>query len=411
MPDSEIITALDIGTSKTCCVMAVVGENGDFSVIGFGNAPSTGMSRGMVTNVDRTVSAIKAAVSEAEHMAGFEADNVILGVAGGNVACHNTNGIVGVRDTRGHIISEDDKKRARQSAMSRNVPPDREILHSIEQEYDVDGQGGIKDPSGMVGVRLEVNMHLVTVSTNALQNVLNCAKLAGLRVREEDIVLMSLASSEAVLTPQEKQMGVALLDFGAGTTGFMVFSGGSPRHTKVLNLGGNSLTRDVFKTLRATLESAEILKIREGCCARWLLPPEGGLLEIPDVNGGTQEVDSHVLCDILESRVEEIMSRLHQELIASGYDQQVAGVVLTGGSSLLKGVPELASDIFQRPARVGYPAYEGGLSEMVYSPKFSTVTGLLLYALRREEYQGAPVFRAAKKERGFFGGILDRILG
>jgi cell division protein FtsA len=410
MADSDIITALDIGTTKTCCVMAAVSETGEFNIIGFGNAPSTGMSKGMVVNVDRTVNSIKAAVSEAGHMAGCEVDNVILGVAGGNVDCHNTNGIVGVRDNRGHIISDDDKKRAKQSAMSRNVPPDREILHSIEQEYTVDGQSGIKDPAGMMGVRLEVNMHLITVSTNALQNVLNCAKLAGLHVDEEDIVLMSLASSEAVLSPQEKQMGVALLDFGGGTTDIMIFTGGSVKHTKVLNLGGNSLTRDIFKTLRTTLESAELLKVQEGCCMRGLISADDTLIEIPGMNGASQEVGSHVLCDILECRVEEILAHLHQELIVSGYDSQVAGIVLTGGSALLKGMPELAADIFQRPVRVGYPTYAGGLAEMVYSPKFATVMGLLLYAMNREDQTGSSLYRGGKKEKGFFSGIFERIL-
>jgi cell division protein FtsA len=410
MTESDIITALDIGTTKTCCVMAAVAESGDFNIIGFGSAPSSGMSRGMVVNVDRTVSSIKAAVSEAEHMAGLEAENVILGVAGGNVDCHNTNGIVGVKDNRNHIISEDDKRRAKQSAMSRNVPPDREILHSIEQEYTVDGQTGIKDPGGMMGVRLEVNMHLITVSTNALQNVLNCAKLAGLHVDEEDIVLMSLASSEAVLSPQERQMGVALLDFGGGTTDIMIFTNGSVKHTKVLNLGGNSLTRDIFKTLRTTLESAELLKIQEGCCMRGLIPMDDVVIEIPGMNGVSQEVGSHVLCDILECRVEEILSHLHQELIVSGYDSQVSGIVLTGGSSLLKGMPELAAEIFERPVRVGYPSYMGGLAEMVYSPKFATVMGLLLHALKREEQGGNPVYRGGKKEKGFFSGIFDRLL-
>jgi cell division protein FtsA len=412
MADSNIITALDIGTSKTCCVMAAVNETGDFNIVGFGNAPSTGMSRGMVVNVDRTVSSIKAAVSEAEHVAGCEAQNIILGVSGGNVDCHNSNGIVGVKDTRNHIISEDDKRRAKESAMSRYVAPDREILHSLEQEYIVDGDTGIKDPLGMMGTRLEVRMHIVTASTNALQNILNCVKLSGLKVEEEDIVLLSLASAEAVLTPQERQMGVALLDCGAGTTDIMVFSHGSARHTKVMNLGGDSLTRDVFKALRTTLESAESLKLRDGCCMRAMIPPDDYPLEIPGVDGASQEVSSQVLCDILECRVEEILSHVHQELIVSGLEAQVAGVVLTGGSAMLRGLPELAADIFDRPVRVGFPNYSGGLAEMVYSPKFSAVMGLLQYALRGEEAQGAPAsFRGPKKERGLLGSLWEKILG
>ncbi|MDR2340333.1 MAG: cell division protein FtsA [Deltaproteobacteria bacterium] len=411
MADSNIVTALDIGTTKTCCVMAAVSETGEFNIIGFGNAPSTGMSRGMVVNVDRTVSSIKAAVAEAEHVAGTEVQNIILGVSGGNVDCHNTNGIVGVKDNRNHIVSEDDKKRAKHSAMARYVAPDRENLHSLEQEYLVDGESGIKDPLGMMGKRLEVRMHLITVSTNALQNILNCVKLAGLRVEEEDIVLMSLASAEAVLTPQEKQMGVALLDCGAGTTDIMLFAGGAARHTKVMSIGGDSLTRDIFKALRTTLESAELLKLQQGCCMRSLLGGSDQQIEIPGMNGASQEVSSQVLCDILECRAEEILTHVHEEMIMSGFDQQISGIVLTGGASLLMGLPELASEIFERPVRVGYPNYAGGLAEMVYSPMFSTVMGLLQYALKGEESSGAIAFRSAKKERGFFGNVLEKILG
>ncbi|MDR2404909.1 MAG: cell division protein FtsA [Deltaproteobacteria bacterium] len=412
MVGSEIITALDIGSSKTCLVMAAVSDTGELNIIGFGNVPSPGMSRGMVVNVDRTVNSIKQAVSDAEHMSGLEVENVILGVSGGIVDCHNTKGIVGVRDNRNHIITEDDKLRARQSATNRNVPPDREIIHTIEQDYTVDGQSGFKDPVGMMGVRLEVNMHIVTVSTNAIQNLLNCTKIAGLTVDEDDIVLTSLASSEAVLSPQEKQMGVALLDFGAGTTDIMIHTGGSVRHTKVLNLGGNSLTRDIFKTLRTTLDSAEELKIQEGCCMRSLLPPDDSPLIIPGMNGVSQEVGSHVLCDILECRVEELLNHIHQEIIVSGCDRDVAGIVLTGGTALLRGVPELAAEIFERPVRVGYPSYMGGLAEMVYSPKFSAVMGLLLHAMKRAELPGAvPMARAAKKNGGLWSGLLNRLLG
>jgi cell division protein FtsA len=411
MVESDIITALDVGTTKTCCVMAAVTETGEFNIIGFGNVPSLGMSSGMVVNVDRTVNSIKQAVSDAEHMAGCQVERVILGVSGGKVDSFNTTGIVGVKDNRDHIISDDDKKRAMQSATSRNVPPDREILHTIEQDYTVDGQSGFKDPAGMMGVRLEVNMHIITVSTNALQNILNCTKQAGLSVDPDDIVLLSLASSEAVLSAQELQMGVALLDLGSGNTHIMIHVDGSVRHTKVLNMGGNSLTRDIFKTLRTTLDSAEQLKIEHGCCMRALIPSEDSIIPIPTMTGADMEVSSHVLCDILECRAEELLNHIHQEIIVSGFDSQVAAVVLTGGSSLLKGMPDLATEIFERPVRIGYPTYMGGLAEMVYNPKFSAVIGLLLHAIKNPD-QGFLSSKGTKKaSKGLFTGLLDKLLG
>ncbi|MDR2352740.1 MAG: cell division protein FtsA [Deltaproteobacteria bacterium] len=410
MPENEIITALDIGTTKVCCLVATPSAENGVNIIGIGNAQSTGVSKGMVTNVERTVNSIRAAVREAELMAGIKIKKVFLGIAGGNVVCFNSHGVVGVRDTRARVITEEDRRRVELSAMSGEFPPDRELLHSIPQEYAVDGQTDILNPVGMTGVRLEVNMHITTVSINAIQNVLNCANLAGLNVEEDDVVLESLASAESVLYPSEKEMGVAILDFGGGTLDLGIFVNGCIRHTKVLNLGGDSLTRDIFVILRTTMEAAETLKINEGCCSRALLPEDSEFIKIPGMVGENQVVSREVLCDILSCRVEEIFSYVNQELIVSGYDKQVMEIVITGGSSLLKGVPEVATEIFERQVRVGYPMYVQGFASLVTNPKFSTALGLLLYAYRRDYALERRALVSPRKPKGFFGSIFDRFI-
>jgi cell division protein FtsA len=411
MLENGIIAALDIGTTKICCIIASPDENGGVNIVGIGNAPSRGMARGMVTNVDRTVGSIRAAVAEAERMAGCRVRSVMLGLAGGSVNCYNSTGVVGVRDARRRIITADDKRRAIESAVAGDIPQDREPLHTIEQEYSVDGQGGIKDPVGMMGMRLEVNMHITTVSLSALQNVLNCAKHAGLAVEDEDVVLESLASAEAVLTPAEMGMGVAILDFGGGTTDIGVYAKGCIRHTKVLNMGGDILTRDIFMTLKTSMDEAELLKIQEGCCLSALLPDDDELISIPGPDGPVGEVGRQILCGILECRVEEIMGHVAQELIMSGFDDQVMEIVITGGSSQLLGVTEIAEQIFERPVRIGYPANVGGLSNLVSSPKFSTGVGLILYGLKTYDEAMRQGAGRARERQGLFGGIMNRLFG
>jgi cell division protein FtsA len=367
------------------------------------------MSRGRVTNVDRTVNSIRAAVGEAEHMAGTKVRYVMLGVAGGTVLCTNASGVVGVRDNKNKIITAEDKRRAIESAVSGDIPPDREAVHTLEQEYVVDSQTGIKDPLGMVGRRLEVSMHITTVSLSALQNVLNCARQAGLEVVDDDVVLESIASAEATLTPQEIGMGAAILDFGGGTMDIAVFANGCVRHTAIINHGGDYLTRDIFMALRIPMEQAEMLKIQEGCCLSTLLGDGNDVIEIPGASGHSQgRVDRAVICDILETRMEEILGLAAQEIIKSGFDSQVMEVVITGGSSLLKGVPELAQQIFDRPVRIGYPAYMGGLSNLVSSPKYSTALGLILYGLRT--FRENPRLASGGSERGFLGALVDKLL-
>ncbi|MDR2350652.1 MAG: cell division protein FtsA [Deltaproteobacteria bacterium] len=410
MLENGHIAALDIGTTKICCVIAAPDENGGANVLGIGNSQSHGMSRGRVTNVDRTVNAIKVAVNDAQHMAGVKAGSVMLGVSGGTVECFNKTGIVGVRDSKNKIITEEDKRRAMESAVAGDIPKDRETVHTLVQEYAVDGQQGIKDPLGMMGMRLEVGMHVSTVSLSALQNVLNCARQAGLVVEDENVVLESVASAEAVLTPEEIGMGVAVLDFGGGTADMGIFANGCVRHTAVINLGGDHLTNDIVKALKIPMLDAEKLKIAEGCCLTSMLADPEEVISAVCGNGMTTEVGRGVFCDILESRVEEIMTLAHLEIAKSGYDAQVMEIVVTGGSSLLSGIPELARDIFDRPVRIGYPAHMGGFSQMISCPRFSTAVGLILYGIR---LHGAypELSRDARSERGFLGNIFGRLFG
>ncbi|MDR1165691.1 MAG: cell division protein FtsA [Deltaproteobacteria bacterium] len=405
MKDTEIIAALDIGTTKVCCVVATPSPGDELSVVGIGNAPSTGVAKGAVNHFDRVVSGIVAAVREAELMAGCQIKNVYLGVAGGNVTCYNTRGVVGVRDTRRHVITEDDKRRAQRSALSLKISPDEEILHQIEQEYAVDDLTDIRDPLNMCGERLEVNMHVTTVSVNAIQNIVNCVKAAGLRVDDDDIILESIASADAVLSPQEKEAGVAVLDFGGGTTDIAIFVNGAIRHTKVLNLGGNDLTRDILKTLMIPMDAAEALKVENGCCYPRLLDSFEEPILIPAPGERRQEVGRHTLADILTSRTEEIFAHVNEEIIGSGFDSRVMEIVLTGGSSLLLGAAELAREIFERPARVGFPVTLGGLSRNVSSPKFSMVLGLLLFGYYRDQ---SWELADDKKRKGFWGSLFSR---
>jgi cell division protein FtsA len=404
----DILVGLDIGTTKICCIIAVPDNLGGIEIIGVGNSKSLGMTRGMVVNMELTIGAIREAVDEASRMAGCKVEDVYLGIAGGHIHSFNTEGVIAVRDKVDKIITEDDKKRVQKAALVLNTPVDRDIFQSVAQEYIVDGQEGILDPVGMVGVRLEVKVHVITGAINAIQNLLNCVANAGFNVN--DIILESLASASAVLSPQEMDVGAAILDFGGGTTDIAVFSGGAVKHSAVLALGGNSLTSDLAQMLRTSLEIAEILKISEGCCRPELIeghPP----IEVPSASGfAPQEVEATYFASILEKRVEEILSHVSQEFVRSGFDYSINGIVLTGGSSLLRGVTEMAKDIFNRPVRRGYPECGGGLAEMVHDPKYATAIGLILYGLQNSE-SAMRVPKSEKSSPSLWGRIWRRLKG
>ncbi|MDR2460899.1 MAG: cell division protein FtsA [Deltaproteobacteria bacterium] len=405
LESSNIIGALDVGTTKVTCVIASPDEDGGVNVVGIGNATCRGMARGMVINVDRTVASIRQAVGEAEHMAGVKLKSVMLGVAGGKVQCYNAKGIAGVRDSRKRIITEDDKRRALENAISGDIPSDRELIHTIEQEYTVDNQTNIKDPLGMMGLRLEVNVHIITVSLNALQNIMNCARQADLEIMDDDdVVLESLASAKSCLRPEETQMGVAIVDIGGGSVDLAIFENSCVRHTKVFEMGGDNLTRDISLGFQTPMDAAELLKVEEGCCLRTLLGDEEFII-VPGTAGKNVEVSRHVLCDVLVERVEEILGCVNHELVVSGYYDKVMEVVLTGGGSLLLGLPEVAEQVFDRPVRLGEPTGVGGLTKLIKSPRYSTAMGLILYGM--ENYLARDQGPILKNGKGFFSGVKE----
>jgi cell division protein FtsA len=404
--NDDILVGLDIGTTKICCIIAVPDNLGGIEIIGVGQTKSLGMTRGMVVNMDLTIQAIRDAVDEASGMAGVRVEDVYLGIAGGHIHSFNTEGVIAVRDKVEKVITEEDKMRVQKAALVLNTPVDRDIFQSVAQEYVVDGQDGILDPVGMVGVRLEVKVHVITGAINAIQNLLNCVANAGFNVN--DIILESLASAAAVLSPQEMDMGAAILDFGGGTTDIAVFSGGAVKHSAVLAIGGNHLTSDLAQVLRTSHEIAEDLKVLEGCCLPSMMEGHGPI-EVPSAGGfAPQEIPAGRFAEILEKRVEEILTHLSEEFVHSGFDNSINGIVLTGGSSLLRGVTEMAREIFQRPVRRGFPEVGGGLGEMVRDPKFATAIGLILYGLQNSD-SAMRVPKSEKSSPSLWGRIWRRV--
>ncbi len=373
----DIVVGLDIGTTKIC---AVVGEMNDDSIeiIGVGSHPSIGLRKGVVVNIDNTVHSIRKAVEEAELMAGCEIDSVFIGIAGSHIKGFNSHGVIAVK---GEEITEEDVERVIDAAQAVAIPMDREVIHIIPQEYIVDDQDGIVDPVGMMGVRLEAKVHIVTGAVTAAQNLVKCANRAGLEV--EDIVLQPLASAHAVITDEEREIGVALIDFGGGTTDLAILCEGAIKHTAVLGLGGNNLTYDISVGLRTPMNDAEKIKKLYGTCLVSLVKKDE-MIEVPSVGDRRPRLLSrHILAEILEPRVEEIFTLLDQEIQRTNLKEHIAsGIVVTGGSALLPGICEMADQIFQLPARIGYPKYITGLSDAVNSPEYATAVGLVLYGFR-----------------------------
>jgi cell division protein FtsA len=355
-------------------------------IVGVGTSPSRGLRKGVVVDIDATVDSIRKAVDEAEMMAGCEISSVYAGIAGGHIQAHNEIGMIAIKDREVRLA---DVKRVIEQAQAIAIPADREVIHVIPQEYELDGQDGIKHPVGMSGVRLIAKVHIVTAAVTSAQNVIKSANKAGLNVI--DIVLEPLASAEAVLAPDEKELGVALIDLGGGTTDLAVFADGSIKHTAVLSLGGYHLTNDAAVGLRTPFDQAERIKRRFGCAAARYLPREE-LLTVPSVGGrAPREVSRKMLSEFLEPRMEEILSLVREELARAGHlDKIPSGIVVTGGTSALEGLPELAEEIFELPVRRGTPRGIGGLVDRVAGPEFSTAVGLAIYGSKRV---GKPRFR------------------
>jgi cell division protein FtsA len=398
-----------VGTTKICAVIADRTTGGGIDVVGVGSAPSRGLRRGVVVNIDFTVEAIKQAVSEAEQMAGVEVGGVFAGVAGGHVRGLNSRGVVAVSG-RDREVSEHDVQRVVEAARAINLPQDREIIHVLPQTFVVDDQDGVREPIGMSGVRLEVECHIVTGAITSVQNVVRSVNRAGLAVH--DIVLESLASAEAVLSVDEKELGVLLVEIGGGTTNVALFRDGAIWHTAILPLGGDHITNDIAMGLRTPASDAEELKKRYGCALTALVPaPE--TVDVPSVGGRKpRELSRQVLSEIIQPRVEEIFRLVARDLAKAGLeDAATAGLVVTGGTSLLDGVPEVAEAVFSLPVRRGAPSDIGGLAESVSSPIHSTAVGLALHGARRQSRAAgvtseAGVGSALKRFGAWLGGMF-----
>lgn len=374
----EIIVGLDIGTTKIAAIVAEQTEDG-LDIIGVGTAVSKGMRKGVVVNIDATVSAIQRAVQEAEHMAGCDISTIYVGIAGGHIRGLNSHGIVAVKDKE---VRENDIERVIEAAKAVAIPADREILHVLPQQYVIDDQDGIRDPLGMSGVRLESKVHITTTLVSSAQNVVKCANRCGLEVA--DIVLEPLASAEATVEEDEKELGVALIDIGGGTTDIVLFADGAIVHSAVLPLGGFQVTNDIAVGLRTPLQAAETIKRKYGCCLPYLVEEEE-MIPVPSVGGrDAREVSRRLLVEkIVQPRIEEIFQHIRKELVASGYyGQLAAGIVLTGGCTNLDGLPDLAETVLDLPARRSCPSGVGGLADVVNAPEYSTAVGLVRYGAR-----------------------------
>lgn len=390
MSKKDLIVGLDIGTTKICCIVGEVAEGGPHPVIdivGIGTAPSSGLRKGVVVDIDSTVESISKAVEEAELMAGIEISTVYTGIAGGHIKSFNSTGIVAIKDKE---VTEQDVQRVIDGAKAVAIPMDREVIHIIPQEYMINGEGGIRDPIGMNGVRLEAKVHIVTGAVSSAQNIIKCANKAGLNVAE--ICLEPIASAEAVLCPDEKELGVVLIDIGGGTSDIAIFKDGAIIHTGVLAIGGNHITNDISVGLRTAMNEAESLKISAGCALISLVPEED-TIEVLGVGGRKSRVVSRrVLAEIIEPRVEEIFSLIHREIMKSGFENALAGgCVITGGSTLLEGMPELAEMVLEMPVKRGLPQSIGGLKDIINSPKFATGVGLLKYGARNLQRSKFPI--------------------
>jgi cell division protein FtsA len=386
--EQHVIAGLDVGTTKICAVVAEPSPLGGLDVIGVGASPSRGLRKGVVVNIDSTVEAIRKAVAEAEQMAGVEVSAVYAGVAGGHIRGINSRGVVAVSGKHREVAASD-IERALEAAKAINLPQDREIIHVLPQTFVVDDQDGIREPLGMSGIRLEVEVHIVTGAVTSVQNVVRSVNRAGLTV--QDIVLEPLASAEAVLSPDEKELGVVLIDIGGGTTDVALFRDGAIWHTSILALGGDHITNDIAVGLRTPTADAESLKKRYGCALTSLVREEE-TIEVPSVGGRkARQLSRQILSEIIQPRVEEIFTLVARELTRAGFqDVATAGVVVTGGTSIMEGVCELAEQVFDLPVRQGAPAALGGLADVVRSPIYATGVGLALYGARGRSPAAAP---------------------
>ncbi|MCA7083902.1 cell division protein FtsA [Cupriavidus sp. DB3] len=370
----DLLVGLDIGTSKVAAVVAELRPDGSYEVIGMGQSESKGLKKGVVVNIEATVQSIQKALEEAELMADCKISEVFTGIAGSHIRSFNSSGMVAIKDKE---VTQTDVARVIETAKAVNIPTDQQILHILTQEFIIDGQEDVREPIGMSGIRLEVKVHIVTGAVSAAQNIVKCVRRCGLEVH--DLILQPLASSLAVLTEDEKELGVVLVDIGGGTTDIAIFSEGAIRHTAVIPIAGDQITNDIAMALRTPTPDAEDIKIQYGIAKQAIADPEE-MIEVPGVGDrGTRTLSRQALAAVIEPRIEELYSLVHQVVRESGYEELLSsGIVITGGTAMMPGMVELGEDIFLKPVRVGVPEYRDNLHEVVKSPRYSTVMGLLL---------------------------------
>jgi cell division protein FtsA len=378
---SNMIVGLDIGTSKVVAIVGEINAEGGLNIVGIGRHRSRGLKKGTVVNIESTVQSIQRAVEEAELMAGCRIHSVYAGIAGSHIRSMNSHGIVAIRDREVYAA---DIERVIDAAQAVAIPADQKILHILPQEFIIDSQEGVKEPLGMSGVRLEAKVHLVTCATNAYQNIEKCIKRCGLEV--DEIILEQLASSYSVLTEDEKELGVCVIDIGGGTTDIAIFTEGAIRHTGVIPIAGDQVTNDIAMALRTPTDFAEDLKIKYACALSQLASPDE-MIKVPGVGDRPpRELSRQALADVVEPRYDELFHLIQAELRHSGYaDVLAAGIVLTGGTSKMEGVVELAEEIFHMPVRIGMPHDVSGLVDIVRNPTYSTGVGLLLYGMKQAQ--------------------------
>ncbi len=396
----DLIVGLDIGTTKICVIVAAP-TNGGIDIVGIGTHPSRGLRKGVVVDIDATVDSIKHAVEEAELMADCEISSVYAGIAGSHIRAFNSHGVVAVKDRE---VSPSDVKRVIDAAKAVSIPMDREVIHVIPQEFIIDDQDGIREPLGMSGVRLEAKIHIVTAAVTSAQNIVKCANKAGLNVM--DIVLEPLASAEACLAEDERDLGVCLIDIGGGTTDVAVYAEGSIKHTSVLGLGGAHVSNDIAVGLRTPFDEAERVKKKFGVAAARFLGGDD-VISVPSVGGRRpREVSRKLLCEIIEPRIDEILTLARQSLAKEGLEDRIpSGVVLTGGCSALDGVADLAEEIFETPVRHGIPSRVGGLQDVVRGPMYATGVGLVLFGASQDRENT----RFRIRDDSIFGRVKQRM--
>ena len=375
----NLVVALDIGTSKVAALVAELRADGSLEILGMGGHESKGLKKGVVVNIEATVHSVQRALEEAELMADCKIVSAFTGIAGSHIKSFNSTGMVAIKDRE---VGALDVERAIETAKAVNIPTDQQILHVLRQEFIIDGQEDVREPIGMSGVRLEVKVHIVTGAVSAAQNIVKCVRRCGLEVN--DLILQPLASSRAVLSEDEKDLGVCLVDIGGGTSDIAVFTHGAIRHTAVIPIAGDQITNDIAMALRTPTADAESIKVRQGVALRQLADPNE-MIEVPGIGDrGPRVMSRQTLAEVIEPRVEELFSLVQQVLRESGFEELLSsGVVLTGGSAVMQGMVELGEEIFHMPVRVGVPKYSGGLADVVRNPRYATAVGLLLEGVQQ----------------------------